>query len=324
MAREGYLPVNRSILGAPFYVTKAVPTVLEFCPDITTKELEENNVTDISPQSLPSFGRRLITFTDSRQGTARMSVQMQQEAQRSRLRGAVVEMLKTLPESTNGEMTKDELLDQIENIKHDPKMQMLLRLLQQELLKLDSPKENSISWKLTALSDFNFSILKAMRYYSPEVFGDQTEGPHKLVSMLLLSEFSRRPRNRNNTETLGLVKVGYSGLEKVEKIPLYWEAKGLDLQDWKDFLKVVLDFYVREYYYIYIDKSISNWMGRKFVTKRLFGPDSKLLEDKISKQWPLASKRKNNRLVKLLALGAQLDLNVPIDIDVAESFGVFF
>ncbi|WP_307880268.1 DEAD/DEAH box helicase [Acinetobacter seifertii] len=114
VTQEGYLPVNRSILGAPFYVTKAVPTVLEFCPDITIKELEENGVTNISPQSLPSFGRRLITFTDSRQGTARMSVQMQQEAQRSRLRGAVVEMLKTLPEASSEEMTREELLDQIE------------------------------------------------------------------------------------------------------------------------------------------------------------------------------------------------------------------
>ena len=99
--------------------------------------------------------------------------------------------------------------------------------------------------KLTALSDFNFSILNAMKYYSPEVFGDQTEGPHRLISMLLLSEFSRRPRNRNSTETLGLIKVGYSGLEKVTSVPLYWESKGLNLQDWKDFLKVVLDFYVR-------------------------------------------------------------------------------
>lgn len=230
--QEGYLPVNRSILGAPFYVTKAIPTILEFCPDITIKELEENGVTNISPQSLPSFGRRLITFTDSRQGTARMSVQMQQEAQRSRLRGAVVEMLKNLPDLSGGEMSREEIEEQIEQIKHDPKMKMFLTLLQQELLKLDSSDESSISWKemiekLTALSDFNFSILNAMKYYSPEVFGDQTEGPHRLISMLLLSEFSRRPRNRNSTETLGLVKVGYSGLEKVTSVPLYWESKAL-------------------------------------------------------------------------------------------------
>lgn len=323
--QEGYLPVNRSILGAPFYVTKAIPTILEFCPDITIKELEENGVTNISPQSLPSFGRRLITFTDSRQGTARMSVQMQQEAQRSRLRGAVVEMLKNLPDLSGGEMSREEIEEQIEQIKHDPKMKMFLTLLQQELLKLDSSDESSISWKemiekLTALSDFNFSILNAMKYYSPEVFGDQTEGPHRLISMLLLSEFSRRPRNRNSTETLGLVRVGYSGLETITKAPEYWEAKGLNLRDWKDFLKVILDFYIREYYYIYIESSISNWMGRKVVTKKLFGPNSDLVEDKKSKQWPLASKRKNNRLVKLLALGAQLDLNAPIDIDIADEW----
>ena len=39
---------------------------------------------------MPAKGKRLITFTDSRQGTARLSVKMQQEAERSRLRGAVV------------------------------------------------------------------------------------------------------------------------------------------------------------------------------------------------------------------------------------------
>lgn len=323
-AQEGSLPVNRSILGAPFYVTKAVPTVLEFCPDITIKELKENDVINVSPQSLPTFGRRLITFTDSRQGTARMSVQMQQEAQRSRLRGAVVEILKALPQSHSSEMSKEELQREIEEVSKDPKKKMYLHFLQQELFELENPNDSSISWgemieKLTALSDFNSSMLKAMKYYSPEVFGD-ADGAHKLILMLLLSEFSRRPRNRNSTETLGLVKLGYSGLEKISEVPLYWEAKGLSLQDWRDYLKVILDFYVREYYYIYIDPKISNWMGRKIVTKRLFGPESKLVEDKISKQWPLASKRKNNRLVKLLALGAGLDLQSPIDIDIADTW----
>ena len=69
-------------LGAPFYVTHAVPTVLEFCSDA------END-----PQSLPARGRRLITFTDSRQGTARMAVKMQQEAEYSKLRGMVFDMI---------------------------------------------------------------------------------------------------------------------------------------------------------------------------------------------------------------------------------------
>ncbi|PJG44382.1 DEAD/DEAH box helicase [Acinetobacter tandoii] len=324
-AQEGFLPVNRSILGAPFYVTKAVPTVLEFCPDIKIKELEENEVKNVSPQSLPAFGRRLITFTDSRQGTARMSVQMQQEAQRSRLRGAVVEQLKiSVSDNVQQDLNKESITAQIAMLESIAGTEPTIATLRQLLKKIDDQQLTAVTWQqmieqLSGLSDFNSSMLKAMKYYSPEVFGE-ADGTHKLISMLLLSEFSRRPRNRNSTETLGLVKIGYSGLEKISEVPLYWEAKGLNLQDWRNYLKVILDFYVREYYYIYIDPKISNWMGRKIVTKRLFGPESKLIEDKTSKQWPLASKRKNNRLVKLLALGANLDLQSPIDVDITDTW----
>src|SRR5699024_2752160 len=83
---KGGLPFRRAMLGSPFYVANAVPTVLEYCQDYQPEDKSA-----LGPQSLPGRGRRLITFTDSRQGTARMSVRMQQEAERSRLRGLVVE-----------------------------------------------------------------------------------------------------------------------------------------------------------------------------------------------------------------------------------------
>ena len=322
-SQEGTLPVNRSILGAPFYVSKIVPTLLEFCPDITAKELQEQNVVNIAPQTLPVFGRRLITFTDSRQGTAKMSVQMQQEAQRSRLRGAVLDVLKfteaveKLPISE-----KQEYLEEIEQYKNDAKKNHYVQYLRQLLAEDENGKDVSLSWKdmvekLSSLYDFNSSILKAMRYYSPEVFG-QSDGVERLCNMLLLSEFSRRPRNRNSTETLGLVKIGYVGLDKITQIPEGWGGKGLTLQDWTDYLKVILDFYIREYYYIYIDPTIANWMGRTVVTKKLFSSNNKMDEDKYSKKWPLASTKKNNRLVKILALGAGLDLSKDDDVDLAD------
>ena len=46
------------------------------------------------PEELPGRGRKLVTFSDSRQGTARMAVRMQHEAERSRLRGLVFEVLR--------------------------------------------------------------------------------------------------------------------------------------------------------------------------------------------------------------------------------------
>ncbi len=47
----------------------------------------------------------------------------------------------------------------------------------------------------------------------------------------------RRPKRTNSTETQGLVQVGYLGLEKARCFPAHWQAKGLTLDDWRDFLK---------------------------------------------------------------------------------------
>ncbi|MFY2980250.1 hypothetical protein ACOQLH_32715, partial [Klebsiella pneumoniae] len=67
---SGKQPFRRALLGGPFYVTNIVPTVLEYCQDFISEEGKEG----VGPDSLPGRGRRLITFTDSRQGTARMAV----------------------------------------------------------------------------------------------------------------------------------------------------------------------------------------------------------------------------------------------------------
>src|SRR5690606_32280766 len=55
-------PFRRAMLGGPFYVAHAVPTVLEYCQDYEGDEEQP----EYRSQSLPGRGRRLITFTDSR------------------------------------------------------------------------------------------------------------------------------------------------------------------------------------------------------------------------------------------------------------------
>jgi hypothetical protein len=43
--------------------------------------------------------------------------------------------------------------------------------------------------------------------------------------MLLTREFSRRPKNANSLETLGLVKVNYQGLKDLSDLPNYWKEQ---------------------------------------------------------------------------------------------------
>ncbi len=318
---NGSLPYRRSILGAPFYVANVVPTVLEYCPD---HQMEKGDTE--GPQSLPGRGRKLITFTDSRQGTARMAVRMQQEAERSRTRGLVVEILKQaqlkapVEEMPNAETSPEELLSMANTMRN---MGMLLQAedLEKKAKALQDGSANKVklvelSWnevveKLTNHSDINKAILNYNVYANPEVFDDST-GPRKLAEMLLVREFARRPKRQNSLETQGLIKIGYQGLNKIDLIPNDWPGT---LPDWRDFLKVSLDFFVRENSYINLNADWRAWIGSRFSTKELRSPTSQEEDENRIKKWPQLKSKNLHRLAKLLSLGFDLDVNLNENID---------
>ncbi|SEA22294.1 DEAD/DEAH box helicase [Marinobacterium iners] len=321
-APAGFL--RKCYLGAPFYVSNAVPAVLEFCPDPEGK--------DINPESLPGRGRKLITFTDSRQGTARMAVRMQQEAERSRLRGLVFSILRNRQALENVDVGVLSAEDE-KDLEFARKFELAgvhdeARKIRDEIQqKLDAaqPKQVRVSWQglvsdLAAANDIKHSILDYNRYANPEFFGGH-DNSMTLASLLLLREFARRPKNQNSSETLALVQVGYQGLENVQSVPRFWaetlvpkvgndqEREALSLQDWKDFLKVALDFHVRENTFIVMNENERYWLGAKFAPKELVAPKPDYPETSRVKSWPLfkPNRPQQPRLVKLLIHGAGLD-----------------
>jgi DEAD/DEAH box helicase domain-containing protein len=78
-ASELFYPIR---VGAPFLLGTAIPTLLEAMPPLTD-----------GPDPRPLDGRRLITFTDSRQGTARIAIKLQQESERDYVRSLLYHSL---------------------------------------------------------------------------------------------------------------------------------------------------------------------------------------------------------------------------------------
>ena len=324
---SGKQPFRRALLGGPFYVTNIVPTVLEYCQDFTSDEGKEG----VGPDSLPGRGRRLITFTDSRQGTARMAVHMQQEAERSRLRGSVVEILSwhqrtqtsTAP-NANADLEKlaaraKQAREQAEEYRSWG-MPDQAKLSQAQAEQLEQAYQAATGGKAATIlvsrtwtemvnelkerADIRGPVLQYNHYLKPEVF-NENGGPLKLSEMLLFREFMRRPKRTNSLETQGLVQVGYQGLEKIHKSPLHWQEKGLTLDDWRDFLKVTLDHYVRESNFTQLDDELKNWIGSRFSSKFVRNPESKDPEDNQNRRWPqIRNGNVSHRLAKLLMLGA--------------------
>lgn len=341
-------PFRRAMLGGPFYVANAVPTVLEYCQDYQ----DDESASDYGPQSLPGRGRRLITFTDSRQGTARMAVRMQQEAERSRLRGLVVEILSWNQRSQGnnqliGASMSAEQREKLEKIiaiekntlagyrdigmsaqfitDAEAKIAALEGQLSVSSGKKANPTLVSLPWpdlanELKQKADLKGSMLLYNQYQKPEIF-KETDGPYKLAEMLLFREFMRRPKRQNSLETQGLVKVGYVGLDKIHETPTYWEEKGLTLKDWLDFLKVALDFYVRENSFIQIDEGWLQWIGSRFSAKTLRNPESKESDEIRVKRWPqIRGGNYSQRLIKLLLMAADLNPRNPSDVDRVNSW----
>jgi DEAD/DEAH box helicase domain-containing protein len=324
-------PFRRAMLGAPFYIANVVPTLLEFSPDYIESDEKKGAKKEVGPQSLPARGRRLITFTDSRQGTARLSVRMQQEAERSKLRGAVVEVLraKQLSQPVNNNQlaegySPEDLIAQAKLLR-DMGMNDAAIELEQQYSALQkggrSHQLAQVSWKemvheLSKKNDFQGAMLLYNKYLSPEVFGE-SDGSFKLADMLLFREFSRRPKRQNSTETQGLVKVSYAGLERIKLCPARWEESGFTLNDWRDFIKVSLDFYVRENNFLSIENgSWLKWIGSHFSSKSLVNPKSNEKDEGRIKKWPQVRGNNPHRLVKLLSLASNISLETATGRDV--------
>lgn len=291
-----------NILAAPFFITQAIPTVLEFCPDADEEDIEK------TIGRLPARGRKLITFTDNRQGTARYAVKTQQEAERSRTRGGIFEVIKKIKPEKEYPEDYYEFLKQTNPAGY------------QKIINSSS----QISWtklkkELMKTTDFNESIFQYNRYTNPSLFPHNDDGLDSLGELLLVREFLRRPKYGNSLETLGIIQSFYSKIEDITTTPEYWsktkivkgKGKGayLSLEDWKDFLYIAIDYFIRANTAVKVHPGILGWIGLRHFTTYLVHPDKDFQIDKSTLRWPKVEEKSNRGgvLAKLLLMVTGFD-----------------
>lgn len=307
-------PFRHTRLGTPYYISTTVPTLLEYCQD------------DSQPLEKPFRGRRLITFTDSRQITARMAAKLQQDSERTSVRGLVFQTVRS--HGSNGQdseltSTVAELRQVIDSGQGSP---MIERLLADKKKKLsDLGDTQPMKWgelveRLESTPPVWPHILNFYQSLDPSLF-PEGGGSHLLAELLAFREFNARPKRQNTLETMGLVAVEYPGLAHVLEAPGKWTQAGKSLDEWKDFLKVCLDFHVRGQRFVNVPREWIRWLGAKFTPKRLVGPRSDEPTDRITHKWPLVrNPHQPNRLARLLSFALRLDSLDPRDRDVLDEF----
>lgn len=264
-----------SRIGAPFVVSSVLPTLLEFAPD------------GDKPVDHPGRARRLLTFNDSRQGTARMAAKLQQESERSRVRALVYHLLlqkKGTPTPRQVDLQKDIEKFRREKEKLSPEqvatmggmLDNFIAERESELEALNGIVSIPFGEMAQALAnqgrDFEY-MLEDYRKYARAIFSDEI-GAIALAKMFLIREFGRRPKRLNNLETMGLVSVEYPALQSIGEVPFTVRSvSDLTVDEWRRFLKIALDLVVRGGGSLAFSREWRKWLGVPFPQTYLVPPN---------------------------------------------------
>lgn len=283
--------------GGPFHLSVAIPTLLEFSPAAA------------APRTRPFAGRRTLTFSDSRQGTARFALRAQLDAERNYVRSYVYHLVASRrPSASQREQDERQLVELQSALPVLPPGARAV--IEQQVAatkeRLAASGKGRVSWaqaatELATSSTFSEWVLPSWR--------ERFDSPSRLAHFMLLREFARRPKRQNSLETLGLVRLFYRGLEQGLVLPP--DARRLDLaeQDWRDLLKLMLDFVVRAQSAVIMDPPDAlRWMGVKIAPKVIVGPESDVTTDSKTVRWPYVRPGRRHRFVELVASRFNLNL----------------
>ncbi|MDG1276921.1 MAG: DEAD/DEAH box helicase [Algoriphagus sp.] len=302
-------PFRHSYLGMAFYSSNVLPHLLR------------KTDPHINPKNLPFDGRRLITFTDSRQGTAKMAIKVQQDSERMKIRSLILSIISKEIDSHRLDDLNEKIF-KLKPLEDHPGIVDIIKGYQNDLefLKPEPTPYSELKRSLRENAEIKDHIFSYYRDLAPLIFGG-SEGLDKYIELQLIINFSRRPKRLNSLETLGLVEIVYPDLEKIKQVEAEWLNHKLTLSDWKDFLKICIDHHVRNGIFVDLDTYLLRWSGGKFSPKYLVNPHEK--SGSVHKPWPQFRKgRPLHRLVILLSAVLKIDIENPTikEIDLINHF----
>lgn len=302
--------IKNGRVGTPYLLGGILPTLLEYAPDGPD-----------DPKNKPYRGRRLLTFNDSRQGTARIATKLQQDSERAKARSWIYHQVNKISEGAN----ENPEISNLKSLILKAPNETIKLFLQDQLHDVMSKAQPTIT--AMSFSDLKRGICnqgaefeRVHQIYKNYAFStfNNIEGADKVAEMLIFRELARRPRKSNNLETLGLITLIYPNIQKAMTTPEKWTDFGLTIHDWRDFLKICMDYFVRAGSSLDLHgKDWRNWLSIQLPNSWLCS--AKEEPKKGQRPWPTV-KKSNSRsiLVSLLAVVTNLDTKTEYGEDIID------
>ena len=209
---------------------------------------------------LPMGGRRAISFSDSRQGTARLAAKLQQDAERTLTRAFLYHAVQE-DQGPKGEERK-KLEVNLEKYRRSPDdWPDEIRDVEQILAGSTRP----VPWSelVDRLAQHAELLAFATGVWRERTRGgrEMAEEPAKLAEMFLYRELDRRPKVQSNPETMGLLRLTFPSLEERTRrvTPTALLEAGIGADGWTGLALAAVDLVFRNNRAIAISP---DWMVR--------------------------------------------------------------
>jgi DEAD/DEAH box helicase domain-containing protein len=309
-ATEAAGPVSRGVLrsftaGAPFLIAQITPGLLS--------ALSAEPPAD---PPLPYEGRRLITFTDARQGTARHAATVQIASERNFTRAFIYHFVQ---ERSPGDPERvreiDANLRRLEAMPADDfRASMTQRLLAERATAAGHAGPRP--WRQLVE---RFAQNDTVRYSIPDIWQARRASgiePRDLPELLLYREVMRRPVTSASAETLGLFKFVIPGVDDAaDHVPPVAELMSLSADDWRDLLRLVVNHFLRANGILTMPRDWLRWIAPRHshphTRPRIAGvPAARYIRD-----WPHPYPNRPGRVVRLLMQLLGVERTDPVMLD---------
>lgn len=253
-------------------------------------------------------GHKYISFSDSRQGTAKISALINIDNENRWIQSQVFHKLSETNTLNISNDDKPEIEKEIEKLKEEIRRTSIpfLRDKKQKDLEelekiINSDSSNiALSWK--QLLDFvnNKSEVKSLFKNNNPL----ESGFHNLESYtnaLFYDNFARRVPRERSLENLGLLSIIFPEINNVQ-LPKIANDYKLTIDDWKSLLKIGIDYIFRYTFNIQVPNNIYNYSTAFLRSVLIYDAETQITN---VKTWPKFKKneKRTNRLSLIICAG---------------------
>lgn len=288
--------------------------------------LEETPAADIQTKEMLWNGRKYISFTDSRQGTAKISALINQDNEASWIRSQVYHKLCEKKKEWNDqnppipEEDLEQIIKQLERELADTTIPSLKLIKQNAITDYKSKRNKNSSQKVPT----NISWDELKNYVNPlSDFKNLFEGNNlhdtnpnaksHYLTAILYDQFARRLPRERSLENLGMVSLVYPRLQEAI-LPSIAKSFDITPDEWINLLKIAIDYNIRYSFHFFINPEIYPYSTSFIRSQAVYNSDA--LQTDV-KKWARFEKKniRQNRLSLLICAG--LGLHEREDIDAA-------